>query len=161
MINSKSKMAKVDIPKCCDANKCCCCLRIEVGVAFIAMCVFLDIFALWYFVYEIYGRSGTIYAIIFFFTTIPQAILAYVAVRWMMEDSGYWKGKFALGMLINVPIKLVHGILLMLFAEIDNNKTGNGWDYYLWGTILDVVVFSYCAWVVRQYVQKSKLPFLG
>ena len=78
-----------------------------------------------------------------------------------MEDSGYWKEKFALGMLLNVPIKLVHGILLMLFSEIDNNKTGNGWDYYFWPTVLDVVVFSYCAWVVRQYVQKSKLPFLG
>ena len=64
-------MAKVNCPKLCDANKCCCCLRIEVGVAFIAMCVFLDIFALWFFVYQIYGRSGLIYAIVFFITTIP------------------------------------------------------------------------------------------
>ena len=120
-------MTKVDIPRICDNNKCCCCLRIEVGVSVIAWCVFMDIFALWYFVYDIYGRSGSVYAIIFFVACIPQAILAWIALGWMSNDSGYWREKFALGMLLNVPIKLVHGILLMLFSEIDGNKTGNGW----------------------------------
>ena len=163
MIESKEKMAKIECncPRVCDPNKCCHCLRIEVGVAFIAMCVFLDIFALWFFVYQIYYRSGLGYSIIFFVATIPQAIIAWIALRWMMDDSGYWKEKFAFGMLLNVPFKVVHGVLMMLFAEIDNNKDGNGWDYWLPGAILDVVLFSYCAWVVRQYVKRSKMPLIG
>ena len=149
-------MVQVSIPKLCDPSKCCCCLRIEVGVAFIMMCAFLDIGLLWYFVYEMYERSGLGYSIIFGIATIPQVIISYLALRWMIEDSGINQARIAIWMLINLPSKLVHGILLMVFAEMDGNMEQKDWQYWIWPTVIDLVVFGYFAWVVRQYVSKSQ-----
>ena len=57
-----------------------------------------------------------------------------------------------LWMLMNLPLKLLHGVLLMIFAVFDDSDAEDSqWTYYVPSTIADLVVFGYFWWVVKQY----------
>ena len=64
-----------------------------------------------WFVVMIYNRSGLIFAIIFAISTLPQIAVAVAWVRWMFNDSAKTASSVAVWMLINLPVKFIHGIL--------------------------------------------------
>ena len=75
-----------------------------------------------WFVWMIYERSGLIFAIFFWVSTIPQIYIAFVWIRWMLNDSAVNANSCATWMLINLPSKFVHVVVQMIIAVLDDSE---------------------------------------
>ena len=105
-----------------------------------------------WFVWMIYERSGLIFAIFFWVSTIPQIYIAFVWIRWMLNDSAVNANSCATWMLINLPSKFVHVIVQMIIAVLDDSEViESQWNYYLLPMVADLTVFGYFFLVTYQY----------
>ena len=76
----------------------------------------------------------------------------------MLNDSQKTAREVDTWMFLNLPFKVIHTIIQMIFAELaaDRQDEENHWDYYLLPLAADLTIFGYFWYVTHRYSQLKR-----